>query len=239
MVNPSDRLILALDVDTIEEGLHTASSLKSVLHRIKVGHQLYAKGGLQFLHSLMKMGYKIFLDLKMHDIPNSVRMGVEALAGEGIWALTLHSAGGRAMLEEALEGRDRVGSSMLLLGVTVLTSMNEEMWQEVALGCSLQEALRARAEVCAEVGIPGLVCSPLDLPLINKTSGRKLIKVVPGIRPSKGSDDQVRTATPRGAVLSGANYLVVGRPILRAENRQEAVRAILKEIEGAIICSED
>jgi len=234
-----ERLILALDVENLEEGRLLLGLLQGELRYIKIGHQLYAKGGLPFIREVMSMGYKVFLDLKMHDIPNSVRMGVEALANEGIWALTLHGAGGRAMLEEACNGRDNVGGEMILLGVTVLTSMNNELWQEVTPGCSMDHALRARSTVCAEAGIDGLVCSPLDLPIINETRGKELIKVVPGIRPSATGDDQARTATPKGAIIAGADFLVVGRPILKAENRLEALRNILSDIGEGLRWKED
>ena len=139
------------------------------------------QGGTPFIR-VMSMGYKVFLDLKMHDIPNTVRMGVEALANEGIWALTLHGAGGRAMLEEACKP-GQCWWRMILLGVTVLTSMNNELWQEVTQDVLWTMPLEPDPLSVLEAGIDGLVCSPLDLPIINETRG-KSIKVVPGIRPS-------------------------------------------------------
>ncbi|MDD2205989.1 MAG: orotidine-5'-phosphate decarboxylase [Aminobacterium sp.] len=240
MINEAqNKLILALDVENLTECRQLLSELQGELKHVKIGHQLYAKGGIPFLKEIMTMDYKVFLDLKLHDIPNTVRMAVEALAGEGIWALTLHGAGGRAMLEDAKAGRDKVGGEMNLLGVTVLTSMNNELWEEVTPGCAMSDALKARATVCADAEIDGLVCSPLDLPIINETKGKNLIKVVPGIRPSAGGDDQARTANPKGAIMAGADFLVVGRPILKAPDRLAALHTIVNEIKEGLQWKED
>lgn len=224
-----DHLILALDVEEVDEGRALLSGLRGALKYVKIGHQLYARGGAPFLREIQAMGYSVFLDIKLHDIPNTIFMAVGALASEGLWALTLHCGGGRAMLEEARRARERSGARLNLLGVTVLTSFDEASWAEVAPGCPLAEALEKRAALCRETGMDGIVCAPLDLPVV-RAAGAGLFTVVPGIRPAKADDDQVRVMTPRKAMENGADYIVVGRPIVNAPDRIAAA----KEIAGAI-----
>lgn len=230
-----EHLILALDVERPDEGKELLSSLRGGLKYVKIGYQLYARGGAPFLREAREMGLSIFLDLKLHDIPNTVSQAVEALAEHGLWALTLHCAGGRRMLEEARRARDKCGSDMSLLGVTVLTSFDEASWEEVAPGCPLPEALGRRATLCKETGMDGLVCSPLDLAAV-RSSAPGLFTVVPGVRPRSADDDQARVATPREAIASGADYIVVGRPILGALDRGEAVERMALEIEEGLEC---
>ena len=229
MTTGMDHLILALDVEEVDEGRELLSGLRGALKYVKIGHQLYARGGAPFLREIQAMGYSVFLDIKLHDIPNTIFMAVGALASEGLWALTLHCGGGRAMLEEARRARERSGARLNLLGVTVLTSFDEASWAEVAPGCPLAEALEKRAALCRETGTDGIVCAPLDLPVV-RAAGAGLFTVVPGIRPAKADDDQVRVMTPRKAMENGADYIVVGRPIVNAPDRITAA----KEIAGAI-----
>jgi orotidine-5'-phosphate decarboxylase len=160
-------------------------------------------------------------------------MAVDALSDLGIWALTLHTSGGIPMMARAREAAHRNGET-LLLGVTVLTSLAGEDWDRVHPGLALEEALRGRAEAAQEAGIDGVVCSPLDLPLINSTCN--LMKVVPGIRPASLGDDQARVATPSKAIASGADYLVVGRPILKASDRRQATLAIKNSMREGFKC---
>ncbi|MGI6251989.1 MAG: orotidine-5'-phosphate decarboxylase [Aminivibrio sp.] len=233
MTTGLDRLILALDVDRTEEARELLSALRGELKYVKIGHGLYARGGLPFLREVTAMGYSVFLDIKLHDIPNTVFMAVDILASEGLWALTLHSGGGRKMLEEARRAKEGRSSKINLLGVTVLTSFDEESWEEAAPGCSMGLALERRASLCREAGMDGIVCSPLDLAVV-KAAGGELFTVVPGVRPTASSDDQARQAAPGEAVKNGADYLVVGRPILKASDRASAARAIAGEIEEAL-----
>ena len=230
-----ERLILALDVERPDEGRDLLTSLAGGLKYVKIGHQLYARGGTRFLHEVMGMGFSIFLDLKLHDIPNTILQAVDALAREGLWALTLHCAGGRRMLEEARRARDMCGSKMFLLGVTVLTSFDDASWDEVAPGCPLSSALEKRAALCRQTGMDGIVCSPLDLATV-RAEGSGLFTVVPGVRPESASDDQARAATPARAIEEGADYIVVGRPILRSADRAAAVERIALDIEEGLEC---
>ena len=228
-------LILALDVATPRAALEILDEAGDSLSFIKIGHQLYALGGLQFVRDIMKRGYRVFLDLKLHDIPNTILQAVDALAREGLWALTLHCAGGRRMLEEARRARDMCGSKMFLLGVTVLTSFDDASWDEVAPGCPLSSALEKRAALCRQTGMDGIVCSPLDLATV-RAEGSGLFTVVPGVRPESASDDQARAATPARAIEEGADYIVVGRPILRSADRAAAVERIALDIEEGLEC---
>jgi len=228
-----DKIILALDLTNVKEALDLANELRGGLSHIKIGHQLYAQGGMEFVKKIILMGYNVFLDLKLHDIPNTVRMAVEELSSHGLWALSIHSAGGRIMLEEARKATERNGVNTKLLAISVLTSFSQDIWQEVNPNSTIREALEARAKVVSETGIHGMVCSPLDLPIVMPILQNKVITVVPGIRLITGGaakDDQERAATPERAVASGADYIVVGRPILEAKDRI----AVIEEIAEAM-----
>lgn len=223
-------LILALDMETLEEMWKVLDIVGDKVKQIKIGHRLFALGGRDLLRKLNER-WKVFLDFKLHDIPSVVALAVRTLADEGVWALTLHTAGGRKMLEEAVREREKSGGKMLLLGVTILTSLSKEDWEELAPGASFEDALLARAKICYECGLNGLVCSAKDLPLFKEGFGKKLLKVVPGIRINGGVDDQARTATPKEAILNGADFIVVGRSITKAKDPREAIDRIEREIE--------
>ena len=177
-----DKIILALDLTNVKEALDLADELRGGLSHIKIGHQLYAQGGMEFVKKIIQMGHKVFLDLKLHDIPNTVRMAVEELSSHGLWALSIHSSGGRIMLEEARKATERSGVDTKLLAISVLTSFAQDVWQEVNPNCTIQEALQARAKTVREAGIHGMVCSPLDLPIVMPILQKKVMTVVPGVR---------------------------------------------------------
>jgi orotidine-5'-phosphate decarboxylase len=223
-----NKIILALDLTDVNEALNLAYELRGGLSHFKVGHQLYARGGMEFVQKIIRMGHNVFLDLKLHDIPNTIRMAVEELSSYGLWALSIHSSGGKKMLEEARKATERSGVNTKLLAISVLTSFSQEMWQEVNPNSLIQEALIARARVVMETGIHGMVCSPLDLPVVMPILQNKIMTVVPGVRLVEGAakDDQERAATPERAISSGADYIVVGRPILEAPDRIAAIEEI-------------
>ncbi|MBO5493200.1 MAG: orotidine-5'-phosphate decarboxylase [Pyramidobacter sp.] len=229
-------LFAALDLNTLREARQTMDMLSGVVDAIKIGPRLYAQGGAHFLKEIVDHGFKLFLDLKLHDIPNTVRLAVEALADMGIFCLTLHADGGRRMMEESVAARDRLGSTMKLLGITVLTSFDEKGWEEVAPGCTMEAAIKKRAWLCGDCGMDGLVCSPLDLPEVCKVTPPTLLKVVPGVRLVAGGDDQSRVATPAEAFRNGADYIVMGRPIYKAPDVRKAVDEIAKSIEEGLSC---
>lgn len=229
-------LFAALDLDTLREARQTMDILTGQVDAIKIGPRLYAQGGAHFLKEIIDHGFKLFLDLKLHDIPNTVRLAVEALADMGLFCLTLHADGGRRMMEESVAARDRLGSSMKLLGITVLTSFNEKEWAEVAPGCPMSEAIKKRAWLCGDCGMDGLVCSPLDLPMVCQVTPPTLLKVVPGVRLVAGGDDQSRVATPADAFRNGADYIVMGRPIYKAPDVTKAMEEIAKSIREGLAC---
>ena len=229
-------LILALDSHDIGEARQIAASMRSVLKYLKIGPRLWVQGGAGFVEEIRAQGFEVFLDLKLHDIPNTVAAAVDALSDLGLWALTLHSAGGKAMLEAAVSARDDAGSETVLLGVSVLTSIDEQAWKPVCPGCSLAEAIRSRTRLCADSGLDGIVCAPPDLAVVKEIAGESLVTIVPGIRPWKSKDDQKRAATAMEAIREGADYLVVGRPIIQAENPLAAVSSIFEQIEEGFRC---
>lgn len=226
-------LIVAVDTKTLGEARDFLTRLDKATKYVKIGPRLYAMGGDTFLKEVIGMGYELFLDLKLHDIPNTVAMACEPLAGMGLWALTIHTSGGYEMMRRAVQTRDNAGSAMKLLGITVLTSLGGELWDEVHPGSNMDNALIARAEAAQRAGLDGIVCSPLDLELLSgRASG--LSRVVPGIRTEKVStEDQTRIATPRSAARAGADYIVVGRPILEAADPIKAARDIIAALSEA------
>ena len=228
------KIILALDTPTVAEGLSLLHRVGDVLEYVKIGPRHFFLGGWDLVEELQKRGKKIFLDLKLHDIPNTVAIGVDVLARKGLWALSIHAGGGREMLARALQARNEANSSLMLLGISVLTSMDQKLWNEVVpSGGDVQEAVLARAELCGSLKMDGLVCSPKEVERVREKTGNALKLVIPGIRPAAGGDDQRRTATPAQAVRWGADYLVVGRPIYGAADPESAFRAIAEEIEEA------
>lgn len=221
-------VIAALDLSTPEEALEVASELEGALTHVKVGPRLFALGGVGLVEELSKR-FKVFLDLKLCDIPNTVAMAVDAISDMGVWALTLHACGGRRMLEEA---RSASRGRVKLLGVTVLTSLDEAGFEEVCPGAKLDSAIRRRMELCAKAQLDGLVCSPLDLKLLPPACAG-MLKVTPGVRAPGEVDDQARRATPFEAFASGADFLVVGRPLLKARDKVAMVEKILEELKEA------
>lgn len=227
-------VILALDTSDMSKAEEILDEIGGSLKFLKIGHRLFAQGGKNFIDSLIRRDFNVFLDLKLHDIPNTVRIALEEYLDMGIWAITLHTSGGRKMLEYASETRDKMKSSAYLLGVTVLTSHDEESWGEVNPGGDLAGSLASRTSLCLQTGLDGLVCSPLDLPLVSRSGGKDLKKVVPGIRLEKGNDDQKRINTPLQAFRSGADYIVVGRPILNAQDKTAVIRNIAGQVEEGL-----
>ncbi len=229
------KIILALDTTTVEEGLTVVEKVGPSLEYVKVGPRHFYLGGWELIEKLQKMSKKVFLDLKLHDIPNTVALGVDVIARKGLWALSIHMGGGSSMAKRALEARNDADSSMLLLGISVLTSIDQASWNEVvpARG-DVRQAVLARGNLAAQVGMDGLVCSLKEVQDVRNATGSKLQLVVPGIRPTPGRDDQKRIATPGNAAKGGADYLVIGRPIYGAADPAAAFRAIEKDIEEVL-----
>ncbi len=225
-------LIVALDLPTLDGARAFLEKLDKATPYVKVGPRLYAMGGIGFAKEIISMGYNLFLDLKLHDIPNTVASAVEPLSEIGLWALTIHTSGGYEMMSRSVAMRDKTGSKMNLFGITVLTSLGGELWSDVHPGSDLRESLVARANTAERAGLDGIVCSPLDLELLGGHA-KSLVRVVPGIRAAKVStEDQTRVATAREAADMGAGYIVVGRPILEAADPIAAACGILDTLKG-------
>jgi orotidine-5'-phosphate decarboxylase len=229
------RLIVALDVPSANSALALANALRDTCHWFKVGLELYVSAGPAIVEALSGQGHSVFLDLKLHDIPNTVASAVRATGSLGVRMLTIHAAGGPAMLSAAREAASSMAAPPELLAVTVLTSMDQAQVTAIGVPRSPQEQVELLAQMGMATGIHGFVCSPLEVTALRKLTGDKGVLVIPGIRPA-GADlgDQQRIATPAQALRQGASYLVVGRPITQSASPAEAARAILKEMAEAI-----
>ena len=228
-------LILALDVPTREAAAPILRQLRGQLHWVKVGLQLFTAYGPNYVREVAGMGFNVFLDLKLHDIPNTVAKAVESLAPLPISMLTLHTAGGAEMMRAALAAQQKHNPKLLLLGVTVLTSLDTAGLGEVGVPASSADQVVRLGQLAATAGLRGLVCSPLEVAMLRSKLPTDMQLVTPGIRPADetGGDDQKRVMTPADAAKAGASYIVVGRPILQAADPATAARAILAELAGS------
>lgn len=229
------QLILALDVESLDEVRKLLGNIGPELKWIKIGLQLFTKYGPDLVKTIADMGYEVFLDLKLHDIPNQVASAVKSLRNLPIGLLTLHTSGGEEMMRWASEAREGLGDSMQLIGVTVLTSMDGKGLQSIGVNAMPDEQVLRLAKLGMQAGLQGLVCSPLELPMLREKLGKGPLLVTPGIRPlGSDSNEQKRIMTPADAVIAGASHIVVGRPIIKANNPAEALSAILNEMEIAL-----
>ena len=233
-MHPKDRLAVALDFPSARQALDCVDALDGTCLWMKVGLELYCAAGNSFLETLLQRDLKIFLDLKLHDIPNTVAGAIRSIAGVGASLLTVHAAGGQSMLLAAAEAAASLPHSPKLLAVTVLTSMDTAQLQGIGLTTSPTAQVLLLATLATECGITGLVCSAEETTALRQTLGPSPYLVVPGIRPT-GADhaDQRRIATPHEAISRGASMLVVGRPITQSTYPAQAAAAILAEIEAA------
>jgi orotidine-5'-phosphate decarboxylase len=224
-----NRLIVALDVPAPDEARALVDRLCGIVGMFKVGSQLFTEAGPPFVRELVSRGEKVFLDLKYHDIPNTVANAVGRAAEMGVSLLSVHALGGRAMMEAAMGALPAMGTRVL--AITVLTSHVEESLGEVGIGGSLPESVVRLARLAREAQVDGVVASPQEVALVRGACGPDFLVVTPGIRPS-GTDkgDQARAATPEAAVSAGADYIVVGRPILQAADPRAAAEAIVASL---------
>jgi orotidine-5'-phosphate decarboxylase len=231
-IAPRDRLIVALDLPGVEAADAMVARLDQSVTFYKIGYQLAFAGGLPLVARLADKGKKVFIDLKLHDIGNTVARGVESIAKLGATFLTVHAY--PQTMRAALEGR--AGSSLKILAVTVLTSYDDNDLQAAGYRLGVSELVKARARQAQEIGVDGLVCSAEEAASLRKIVGGQLSLVTPGIRPAGASTgDQKRIVTPARAIAAGADYLVVGRPILEAADPKAAAEVIVTEIAQASV----
>jgi orotidine-5'-phosphate decarboxylase len=236
-----DKLLVALDVDNGARARTLVSELRDVAGGFKIGSRLFTLEGPALVRELVDAGARVFLDLKFHDIPNTVAQAVEAAAASGVWMVNVHAAGGVLMMEAAAraatEAAQRLGRpAPLVIAVTVLTSLDEAALRETGVERPLEAQVVALARMALAAGLDGVVASPRETAAIRAACGNGFTIVTPGIRgASAGGDrqDQARTMGPAEAVRTGASYIVVGRPIIGAPDPHVAAEAIVEEIERA------
>ena len=230
MIPAADKIIIALDVATAEEALNLVSQLQGRVSRFKVGLQLYTAAGPEVVREIVRAGAKVFLDLKLHDIPNTVGSAVKSAMDLGIDMLTIHLSGGEAMIRAAVGAAEQ---RVTVLGVTVLTSQTQETLGSIGVNESVEKQVLRLAALGVKCGVGGLVASAQEAAALRQHVPKNIRLVTPGIRPSSAaSGDQKRVTTPRQALDAGADYLVIGRPIIGSPDPSAAVQQLVAELEN-------
>ena len=231
MMSADPKVIVALDYSEAASALKLVQKLDPALCRLKVGKELFTAAGPSLVGDLAARGFGIFLDLKFHDIPNTVAKACEAACKLGVWMLNVHASGGFAMLQAAREGVDKSGHNPSLIAVTVLTSMDQLTLNQIGVPGKLQDQVLNLARLSQQAGLDGVVCSAMEALELRSALGDEFLLVTPGIRPAHSNrNDQTRVVTPALALGFGASYLVVGRPITQASDPLSALEAIHQEI---------
>lgn len=232
--NHDPKIIVALDYADADSALKLVSRLDPALCRLKVGKELFTAAGPQFVEKLTRSNFGVFLDLKFHDIPNTVAKACSAASNLGVWMLNVHASGGLEMMQAAKQAVDRSETKPLLIAVTVLTSMNQETLNQVGIHTDLPTHVLNLARLTQQAGLDGVVCSALEAQMLRSNLGSEFCLVTPGIRPANASkDDQSRIVTPADALTLGSSYLVIGRPITQAADPLAALVAISEECSSA------
>ncbi len=225
------RIIVALDFPEHRQAVEFSKKVTPDQCRLKVGKELFTSAGPALVEELIGKGYDVFLDLKFHDIPNTVMKASSAAAKLGVWMLNVHALGGIAMMQAAREGIDIVPQRPFLVAVTILTSMTESDLRELGIDKPLQQVVDQFARNALDSGLDGVVCSAQEAPMLRSSLGDAALLVTPGIRPEwSAADDQQRIVTPRQALADGASYLVIGRPITQHKDPAEALSLIKASI---------
>jgi orotidine-5'-phosphate decarboxylase len=235
MYDPRQNLIVALDVSSAAAAQNIVAAVGVSALTYKVGMQLYTAEGPSIVRDLVASGRRVFLDLKYHDIPNTVAAAVREAAGLGVSMLTIHAAGGSKMIHAAVEAARSVNPALMVLGVTVLTSMDEQDLEKVGVRGHLSDQVLRLAGLALTSGCQGVVASALEAAELREELGKHFLIVTPGVRPAgKDHGDQSRVVTPSQAIAAGATYIVVGRPITGALNPGAEARAILEQMSLAV-----
>jgi len=234
-----ERLVLALDVDNFKKAEELVGKLSDYVGVFKIGNQLFSAEGPKIINMINDRGNKVFLDLKFHDIPNTVARAAEVATKLGVYIFNVHTSGGYEMMRAAAEASEKISLALgvrkpLILGVTLLTSINQEILEkEIGIKKRIEKQVVHLAKLAKTAGLDGAVASSWEIKEIRKACGENFVILTPGIRPAgKSSDDQKRIMTPREAIKLGADFLVIGRPIRNASNPVEAAKEILREMEG-------
>ena len=227
------RIIVALDYPDAEQARAFVKRVRPDTCRLKVGKELFVAAGPAFVEELTASGFAVFLDLKFHDIPNTVAQACKAAARMGVWMMNVHATGGPRMMRAAREALEGLRERPRLIAVTVLTSMGEDELRAIGVEASARQQVMLLAALASDSGMDGVVCSAQEAPLLRASLDREFLLVTPGIRPA-GSDvgDQTRILTPARAILAGSDYLVIGRPITQAADPLAALEAITREIDS-------
>ncbi|MCM8794442.1 MAG: orotidine-5'-phosphate decarboxylase [Candidatus Omnitrophica bacterium] len=247
-LQPAERLIVALDVEGLQEAQRLVEMLVPCgVNRFKIGLGLFSAAGPSAVEMVHRSGGKVFLDLKFHDIPNTVANACRAAVRMGVWLMNLHIQGGSAMMRQAMEAvrEEAVRAKRqppLVIGVTILTSMAQKDLMDLGLRKPLKDQVLYLAKLAQSAGLDGIVASPQEAKTIRWACGKQFLVVTPGIRPAPAGDvfaralngdDQVRVATPSDARKAGADFIVVGRPLIEAKDPSETARVIIRELEAA------
>lgn len=226
----NSKIIIALDYKDEASTMALVDQLEPSLCRLKVGKELFVRCGPGLVEKLIHKGFDVFLDLKFHDIPNTVAAACQAAADMGVWMVNVHASGGRNMMMAAREAIEQATHKPLLIGVTILTSLSRSDIAEIGLDIEPAEQVLRLAKLAKESGLDGVVCSPLEVQTLKQEVSKDFILVTPGVRPV-GSDtgDQQRIMTPAQALSAGSDYLVIGRPITAADNPIQALKSIIEE----------
>lgn len=235
-----EKLVLALDVDNKEKAENLVKELKDYVGVFKVGKELFTAEGPSIFKMIRENGGKIFADLKYHDIPNTVASAARTLVRHGVEIFNVHASGGYEMMKKTREAIEDEAAKLgvkrpVFLAVTVLTSLNDEDMKRIKVSESAKEHVLTLAKLAKEAGADGIVCSPQEIEMIKRELGADFITLTPGVRPVwAAAGDQKRVMTPKEAVDKGTDYIVVGRPITGAEDRKDAAKKIVMEMEGKI-----
>jgi orotidine-5'-phosphate decarboxylase len=223
----NSRVIVSLDFQDGKQALDLCQKLDPASCKLKIGKELFTREGPALVEKLIASDFDVFLDLKYHDIPNTVASACHAAADLGVWMLNVHASGGRTMMEAACEALDKTSHKPLLIAVTILTSMSQEDLVELGITNSVEEQVIMLANLAKASGLNGVVCSAKEASRLRTELGEEFCLVTPGIRPTNtNSDDQKRIMTPAEAINAGSHYLVIGRPITKADDPLSALDAI-------------